>query len=187
MAAAMEQHIQLAQTLPRQLLHLFKRWPPHQIARLEPRSPIPANALPATFTTVPSEQGEEPTTKQDPLKYAVKTNPFLAWKNPRTGNWHGAHYSLRRQADLFKLAKQFNVLPLMPKSPKHPEVKEAKRLKLGLRIKGTGVGQKVKGHKWERQLGAKLDARRKAMADMPELIKTWKQTGHGRGWKKWPK
>ena len=42
-------------------------------------------------------------------------------------------------------------------------------------MRGTGDGQKVKGHKWERKMPAKLEARRKAMEGMPELIRQWKQ------------
>lgn len=42
-------------------------------------------------------------------------------------------------------------------------------------MRGTGEGQKVKGHKWERTMPAKLEARRKAMEGMPELIRQWKQ------------
>ena len=45
----------------------------------------------------------------------------------------------------------------------------------GLRVKGTGEGQKVKGHKWERTMNATLEKRRKAMEEMPEMIRLWKQ------------
>jgi large subunit ribosomal protein L25 len=48
-------------------------------------------------------------------------------------------------------------------------------LEKGLRVRGTGEGQKVKGHKWERQMPAKLEARRKAMEGMPLLIRKWHQ------------
>jgi large subunit ribosomal protein L25 len=116
-----------------------------------------------------------------------KHNPFLPFRNPSTGNWHSPHYSLRRQAVLFKLAQKHSVLDLMPLSPKHPEVKEQKRLEQGVRVKGTGVGQKVKGKLWERTLRGRLESRRKAMEGMPEMIRLWKERGHGRGWKKWPR
>ena len=116
---------------------------------------------------------------------ATKINPFMPWRNPNTGSWHQAHYGLRRQAEMFKLAQKHGVLDLMPVSPKHPKVKEKKRLE-GVKVKGTGVGQRVKGHKWERTLGVRIIERRKAMADMPALIKQWQQAGHGRGWKKYP-
>lgn len=33
----------------------------------------------------------------------------------------------------------------------------------------------------------RLEKRRQAMLEMPQMIATWKERGHGRGWKKWPK
>jgi hypothetical protein len=33
----------------------------------------------------------------------------------------------------------------------------------------------------------RLEKRRQAMLDMPKMIADWKERGHGRGWKKWPK
>lgn len=56
-----------------------------------------------------------------------------------------------------------------------------------LRVKGTGQGQNVKGKGWERRLRAKTEMRIKAIEGMPALIKEWKERGHGRGWRKWPK
>ena len=103
-----------------------------------------------------------------------KKNPFLPFKNPRTGNWHGPHYSLRRQAELFKLAAKHNVLPLMPYSSKHPEVKR-ERAERGLQIQGTGVGKQVKGHKWERTMKSRLELRRRAMEAMPDMINVWRE------------
>lgn len=41
-------------------------------------------------------------------------------------------------------------------------------------MRGTGVGQKVKGKKWERKQDAKLERTRQAMVDMPNLILEWK-------------
>ena len=76
---------------------------------------------------------------------------------------------------------------MMPLSNKHPEVKELKREEQGLRVQGTGVGKKVKGKKWERTLRGRLEERRKAMESMLEMIRHWKERGHGRGIKKWPK
>jgi len=94
---------------------------------------------------------------------------------------------MRRQAEIIKLAQQHNVVSLLPYSPKLPSEVEETRRENGLRVKGTGVGQKVKGKLWERTLKGRLDDRRKAMEGMAELIKNWKQRGHGRGLKKWPK
>ena len=36
------------------------------------------------------------------------------------------------------------------------------------------MGSKVKGKIWERKMGGKLEARRKAMEEMPEMIRKWK-------------
>ena len=63
----------------------------------------------------------------------------------------------------------------MPPGRKSTEYKDARVLEKGLRIKGTGIGQRVKGHKWERQLKTKMDERKKAMEEMPEMIRLWKQ------------
>jgi Mitochondrial ribosomal protein mL59 len=102
-------------------------------------------------------------------------NPFLPWRNPETSRWRAPKYSLRRQADLVKLAKKHGVEPLLPPSRKSTAFKEARLLEHGLRVRGTGEGQKVKGHIWERRMPAKLEKRRKAMEGMPEMVRTWKQ------------
>lgn len=193
----MEQSITLARTLDPRLLRFFTRFPPPSLRGISQSSPTPfpetvqiaentsskdPNA-PTTTTEISTSPPDSAPTNNDGRKH----NPFLPFRNPSTGNWHSPHYSLRRQAVLFKLAQQHNVLPLMPLSPKHPEVKAKKILEQGSRVKGTGVGQKVKGKLWERTLGGRLETRRKAMEGMPEMIRQWKERGHGRGWKKWPR
>ncbi|DAA75970.1 TPA_exp: Uncharacterized protein A8136_1341 [Trichophyton benhamiae CBS 112371] len=114
-------------------------------------------------------------------------NPFLPYKNPETGRWRGAVISLRRQAELVKLGIKYGVEELLPPGRKSTEYKHARLIEKGLRVKGTGIGQKVKGHKWERSMKGKLEERKKAMLEMPEMIRLWKQRGHGRGWKKYPR
>ncbi|BCR83223.1 mitochondrial 54S ribosomal protein mL59 [Aspergillus chevalieri] len=115
-------------------------------------------------------------------------NPFLPQKNVRTGKWIGPRIGLRRQAELVKMAIKYDVEGLLPVGRKSTEFKETRRAERGgLAVKGTGVGQKVKGHKWERTMEARLEDRRKAMMEMPEMIRLWKQRGHGRGWKQWPR
>ncbi|KAK0792487.1 54S ribosomal protein L25, mitochondrial [Friedmanniomyces endolithicus] len=169
--AATSQHVSLAQSLPPRLLQLFKRFPPAQLS---------ASQSVNTTADAPSE---------DPLITTTtwKKNPFLPFKNPRTQAWHGPHYSLRRQADLFKLAQEHNVMPLMPICPKHPDVKTQSRIQHGLRVKGTGEGQRVKGKHWERTLQQRLATRRLAMERMPDMVALWKERGHGKGWKKYPR
>ncbi|EIM89025.1 uncharacterized protein STEHIDRAFT_166957 [Stereum hirsutum FP-91666 SS1] len=49
-------------------------------------------------------------------------NPFIPLKNPSTGRWAPAKYSLRRQADLVKNARKSGTLHLLPPGPKfNPE------------------------------------------------------------------
>lgn len=74
------------------------------------------------------------------------------------------------------MAIRYNVEALLPSGRKSTEFKETRRAERGgLAVKGTGVGQKVKGHKWERTMETRLDERRKAMMEMPEMIRLWKQ------------
>lgn len=126
-------YIALAQTLPANLLRFLARYPPPQL-----------------FTSPQEAQ-------QTGYQLATK-NPFKPQKHPATGKWHDPVYSNRRQADLVKLARQHGVEELLPHSAKKTEVKLAKKVALGWRGKGTGVGQNVKGHKHERMLGAKYVA-----------------------------
>lgn len=54
-----------------------------------------------------------------PLRSTPKLpNPFLPRKNPDTGRWAPAKYSLRQQADLVKKARQSNLVHLLPPGPK---------------------------------------------------------------------
>jgi len=48
----------------------------------------------------------------------VLPNPFIPWKNPKTGKWRGPKYSLRRQADLVKKAQTTNNLNIIPPGTK---------------------------------------------------------------------
>lgn len=137
--------------------------------------------LPSPYTANRDAKG---TKKPDPTvwspsKALLQTsnehpNPFLPYKH-KSGKWWGPRYSLRIQADLVKLAKKHGVEELLPIGRKSTIFKETRRMERGLAIKGTGIGQKVKGHKWERLMETKLEDRRKAMMEMPELIRLWKQ------------
>lgn len=49
-----------------------------------------------------------------------------------------------------KLARQHGVEELLPFTVKGTIYRLQKRQENGLRVKGTGVGEKVKGKKWER-------------------------------------
>lgn len=120
--------------------------------------------------------------KPDPLSLPSRSllhstrehpNPFLPIK--RGKKWQGPRYGLRQQADLVKLAIRYKVEELLPPGKKSTEYKEMRRAERGLAIKGTGIGEKVKGHKWERTMESRLEERRKAIMEMPEMINLWKQ------------
>jgi len=207
MAAAVSQ----AAPVPQRLLNFFARYPPSiysvkftgasyplsraiqqssesqaasSLTNARPTIPLASN----TSSDDPNEPSIESTASAPPsVASLVNPNPFLPWKNPESGRWRGAVVPLRRQADLVKLAKKHGVESLLPPGRKSTEFKEQRILEKGLRVKGTGEGQKVKGHKWERTMNATLEKRRKAMEGMPEMIRLWKQRGHGRGWKKYPR
>ncbi|KAI1005597.1 hypothetical protein K3495_g2621 [Podosphaera aphanis] len=154
--------INLAKTLPPKLTRFFARYPPPVI---------------------------NPSCGKDKAERAEFQyhNPFKATRDPITNRWHDPVFSLRRQADLVKLAREHGVEELLPFTEKKTMVRLRKRLKNGLRVKGTGIGQTVKGKVSERTMKARLEKRRQAMLDMPQMIQTWKERGHGRGWKNWPK
>lgn len=127
-AARSAQCIALAQTLPAKLLRFIARYPSPHI--------LPEGAQPTHF------------------QLATK-NPFFPQKFELTGRWHNPVYSSRRQADLVKLARKHGLQDLLPYSKKNAETKLSRKVALGWRGQGTGVGQQVKGHKHERMLGAK--------------------------------
>jgi large subunit ribosomal protein L25 len=129
MAATAAQYIQLAKALPPRLQRFIARYP-H------------ASILPDAR---PAAQAQTAYQKATP-------NPFMPSRHPVTGRLHDPKYSLRRQAEIVKLAREHGVEELLPYTTKKTEVRLAKRIELGLRVRGTGVGQKVKGHKHERQI-----------------------------------
>jgi large subunit ribosomal protein L25 len=140
-----------------------------------------------TQTLAPTPKTSPPQPNPTSRADRLPSNPFLPFRHPATGRWAGARISLRTQAELVKLAKAHNVEHLLPPGRKSTAFKEARILERGLRVRGTGEGQKVKGHKWERQMPEMLQKRREAMEKMPALVREWQARGHGRGWKKFPK
>ncbi|MCJ1296157.1 hypothetical protein MMC34_007722 [Xylographa carneopallida] len=172
-------HVELAKTLPPRLLRFFARFPPQALS----------TSASTTLNTSSSDPNANLSEDTVPAVDSSSTyeNPFRNTKNPITGKWHDPIYSLRRQADLVKLAEAHGVQELLPFSTKALEERTRKREEFGLRVKGTGVGQRVKGKWWERNIRGRLEKRRQAMLEMPQMIQTWKQLGHGRGWKKFPK
>ncbi|KAF8893172.1 hypothetical protein CPB84DRAFT_1783348 [Gymnopilus junonius] len=63
-------------------------------------------------------------------EHFVLPNPFLPKKNPKSGNWRPPKYSLRRQAQLVKMAKASGTLATLPAGPKKLDAElRAKRLR----------------------------------------------------------
>lgn len=184
MATINPEHVRLARSLPPRLLNFFKRYPP----ALEPTT---QSTTLASNTSSSDANANTPTSVASesaiPESSLQPTNPFMPFKNPVTQRWQPAAYSLRKQSEIIKLATKHNVVSLLPYTHKLPDEVARRRAEHGLRVKGTGVGQKVKGKMWERTLKGRLADRQKAMEAMPEMIRHWKERGHGRGWKKWPK
>lgn len=121
-------YIALAKTLPRKLQRFLARYPSPQIVK--------PGATPTHYQT-------------------ATENPFLVSTNQYTGKLQKPVYSLRRQADLVKAARKYGIEELLPYSTKKTEVRLAHKVKYGSRVKGTGVGQSVKGRLHERRLGVK--------------------------------
>ncbi|KAI1828004.1 hypothetical protein F4861DRAFT_535438 [Xylaria intraflava] len=153
-------YVELAKRLHPRLQRFFAKYPPTQI-------------LPTSTQTNTIKDGATP-------------NPFLPHKHPVTGKWHDPEYSLRRQAEMVKLAREEGVEELMPFTSKGTEQRIGHRVEHGLRVRGTGVGQTVKGHLHERMLAAKMEKRREAMLGMPRLVREWRKTGKGK-WTKYPR
>lgn len=194
--------LSLSGNLPPRLMNFFAKYPPKlyaakytgasipltrpQRASLRSRAPLsaPSASMPSVTSTVATAPmleststppPEHPSFPSAPPANDAPPNPFLPWRNPETGRWRAPHFSLRRQADLVKAAQRYGVESLLPPSRKSSAFKEARLLEKGLRVKGTGEGQRVKGHKWERKMPAKLEARKKAMEGMPAMIRAWKE------------
>lgn len=195
--ASTSQHVKLAQSLPPKLLRFFARYPPQAI--LTPGQSI--NTSESSSPLANTASSDVNASSIESLSIASESSPFRATKHPITGRWHDPVFSLRRQADLVKLARQHGVADLMPFSVKSDVEKLRRRQENGLRVKGTGVGERVKGKESERTLKGRyvinilqaailsmilkyyqlltfcfrLEKRRQAMLNMPQMIQTWKE------------
>lgn len=173
--ATPERYVKLAQTLPPRLLRFFARYPPPPVSELS------GNASSTPASTPLSTSSSDPDTNHDDISINLMAlpseapNPFQSQKHPVTNRWHDPDYSLRRQADLVKLARAHGVEELLPFTTKGTQERIRKREEHGLRVKGTGIGQRVKGKEWERTMKGRLDTRRQAMLEMPSMIQKWKQ------------
>jgi large subunit ribosomal protein L25 len=152
MALHSRQYIKLAESLPPRLTRFFARYPPQALSQSSASSTAPSSTAPESNTSLSestTSSADQISTGQDGL---VVPSPFRAQKHPVTGKWHDPVFSLRRQAELVKLARQYGVEDLLPHTVKGTEERLRRRAENGLRVKGTGVGQRVKGKESERTL-----------------------------------
>ena len=147
--AAQPQYVKLARSLPPRLTRFFERYPPASLIRSPNNNQSQPGIISSSVSDPPGDSTapSKPGTEQQPVP-----NPFQAQKHPVTGRWHDPVFSLRRQADLVKLARGHGVEGLLPFTVKGTEERLRRREENGLRVKGTGVGQRVKGKAWERSL-----------------------------------
>jgi large subunit ribosomal protein L25 len=140
----------LVSLLPPKLLTFFTRYPPRDpslrtLYSKEDKSLLIAKRL-HDFLPVPSElHNPIPSITHNSTGKPVSTvfipfqNPFKPSRDPRTGKFHGPRYSLRRQADLIKLALRFGVADLLPPSEKMDRLLYGKKRPMAgtLQPKGT--------------------------------------------------
>jgi len=172
MVATIE-YVKLAQSLPPRLLRFFARYPPPILSSTSARAP--GTTTLNTSSSDSNASQEEASVIEESIRSSKAYNPFRAHKHPLTAVWQNSRFSLRQQADLIKLARHHGVEELLPYTPKKTDVRLRKREQLGLRVKGTGEGQKVKGKKEERTMKSRLDRRRQAILEMPAMIEKWKE------------
>jgi Mitochondrial ribosomal protein mL59 len=128
----------LVSLLPSKLLNFFIRYPPRNpsfrtLYSKEDKSlliahnlhdflPIPSTLYKPIITESHTSHG-----KPKPTIYLPFQNPFKPSRDPRSGKFLGPRYSLRRQADLIKLAMRFGVAELLPPCPKMNRLLYGKR------------------------------------------------------------
>ena len=176
--SARNARIQLAQQLPPVLTRFFQRYPPARFsaaASLPPTSTLSAESSAPSQAPPDAPADSSATRSHAPSWDPAPPSPFQTWKHPVTGLWQGPAYSLRRQAELVNTARAHGVEELLPYTVKGSGIRAMKRFEEGLRVRGTGVGRKVKGHWDERTLQTKLETRRKAMLRMPRLVMKWRE------------
>ena len=161
-----QEYVKLAQTLPPRLLRFFARYPP----------PSPLATRPSISTTLNTSSSDPNASHVEFAAPALPySNPFQSQKHQLTGRWHDPKFSLRQQANLCKVARTYGIENLLPPTSKSSEVRLQRRIEKGVRVRGTGEGQKVKGKLYERTMKQRLNKRREAMLKMPQLVQQWRQ------------
>jgi len=164
----------LVSVLPPKLLNFFTRYPPRDpslrtLYSREDKSILIAKRL-HDFQSVPSQlhtpvvaDSQLPSGKAVPTVFLPFQNPFKPSRDPRSGKFHAPKYSLRRQADLIKLALRFGVADLLPPSQKmNTLLNGRKRPMMGtIRPKGTYE---------ERTRGTYVEKKQKAIEESLRVV-----------------
>jgi len=121
-----------------QSLHAIKRFRLHELliasspktrippaatasASNRPQRPLASTPLAAAQPPPPTRRSGSDVLAAGATASIVLNNPFVPHKNPKSGRWAPAKYSLRRQADLIKHARKSGTLHLLPPGPKMSE------------------------------------------------------------------
>lgn len=165
----------LVSLLPPKLVNFFTRYPPRNpslrtLYSKEDNSILIAKRL-HDFQSVPqklhvpqSSDSRLPSSgKVVPTVYMPFQNPFKPSRDPRTGKFHAPRYSLRRQADLIKLALRYGVAELLPPSEK------MKKLLFGKKRPMIGT-IRPKGTYEERTRGTYVEKKQKALEESLRIV-----------------
>jgi hypothetical protein len=164
----------LVSILPPKLLSFFTRYPPRNpslrtLYSQEDKSVLIAKRL-HDFQSVPTNLHQPVTTdSQLPSGKSVATvylpfqNPFKPSRDPRSGNFHAPKYSLRRQADLIKLALRFGVAELLPPSEKGNKLLYGRKRPMVGTIRPKGTYE-------ERTRSIYVEKKRKALEDSLRVV-----------------
>jgi large subunit ribosomal protein L25 len=128
----------LISILPPKLINFFIRYPPRNpslrtIYSKEDKSLLIArnlhDFLPVTPDLHTPTTGITHLSSGKPIStvFLPLQNPFKPSRDPRSGKFHGPRYSLRRQADIIKLAMRFGVAELLPPCAKMNRLLYGKR------------------------------------------------------------
>jgi large subunit ribosomal protein L25 len=102
-------------------------------------------------------------------------NPFSASRNARTGKYHPAKLSLRRQADIIKLAMRFGVEKLLPPSAKQRKLTSGKSKPM----RGT---MRPKGSRESRNRAEYVENKQKALEESLRVVAMRKTVSHLLNW-----
>lgn len=99
-----------------QSLRAIKQFRLRELAVASPKARTP----PAATASAPNQPQRPPAAAAATV---ILNNPFVPHKNPESGRWAPPKYSLRRQADLVKHARESATLHLLPPGPKANEAR----------------------------------------------------------------